>query len=848
MRRVALKGLWLRRGRALLTTLAVVLGVAMVCGTFILTDTIDRAFDAIFTTGNAKTSAVISARDVVEQSTSGKPTVPASMLERVRRAPDVAEAAGVINASGFGTDQVRLVGRDGKTIGNPRAPKLGVGADWEVGRFNPFTIAEGRFPRTDGELAIDRTTADKQDLKPGDELGVSGQGGTRTFTITGVARFGEVNSLGGATIGLFDIPTAQKLLGKEGRFDTISVAAASGVTDAQLKQGLKEIVGREAAVRTGDEQAATQSKELEEATSFIRYFLLAFGFIALGVGAFVIYNTLTITIAQRVRELATLRALGASGRQVRRSVLIEGLALGVIASVVGLVLGYFLAKGLSAAFVALGIDLPKTDQVVKPRTIIASLAIGIVVTAVASIAPARRATRISPIAAMQEGAKLPAKLGARRPVAGLIVLAVAAVLLGLGAFAGLKVTTALILLGAGCLVLFAAVGMLAHRAVTPLARALGAPAQRVGGAAGHLARENASRNPARTASTAGALMIGLALVTLVATLGEGLRSSDRKALEDQVSADTVITAKNGFDTIPAAAGQAAAQIPGVQVYPVRHDRANAFGDGVSVDGLAPGIDRVVRLSTSGGPAFPGDGEAIVEREYATEHKLTVGSTLELTTPSAKKLDVTVSAFQERTSVQKIDPLFGKVVLSQETFEANFPRSGDQYVFVAGAVPATTIDRALKGFPDVEARSRAAWVTKRVDGIKTLLNLLYVLLALSVVVSLFGMVNTLVLTVFERTREIGMLRAVGMSRRQVRRMVRQESIITALIGAALGLPLGLLLARLLSSALADEGITFAVPGSALIVFTVVAIVAGVLAAIAPARRAARLDVLKALQYE
>lgn len=730
----------------------------------------------------------------------------------------------------------------------PNAPKLGVGADWAVERFNPFTIAEGRFPRTDRELAIDRTTADKQDLEPGDELGVSGQGGKRAFTVTGIARYGEVNSLGGATIGLFDIPTAQRLLGKEGRFDTISVAARPGVSDRQLKQALRGLVGPEAAVRTGEEQAAKQSKEIEEATSFIRYFLLAFGFIALGVGAFVIYNTLTITVAQRVRELATLRALGASGRQVRRSVLIEGLALGVLASVVGLVLGYFLAKGLSAAFVALGIDLPKTDQVVKPRTIVASLAVGILVTAIASIAPARRATRISPVAAMQEGARLPAKLGARRPLAGLIVLAVAVALLGIGAFAGLPVETALILLGVGCLVLFAAVGMLSHRVVTPLARALGSPARRVGGAAGHLAQENASRNPARTASTAGALMIGLALVTLVATLGEGLRTSDRKALEDQVSADTVITAKNGFDTIPSEAGRAAAKVPGVQVFPVRHDRANAFGDGVSVDGLAPGIERVVRLDTSGGPAFPGDGQAVVERDYATEHELAVGSSLELTTPSGKPLSVTVSALQERTSVQNLDPLFSKVLISQATFDASFPRPGDQYVFVAGRTPAKTVDQALESLPDVVARSRPAWVTKRVNGINTLLNLLYVLLALSIVVSLFGMVNTLVLTVFERTREIGMLRAVGMSRRQVRRMVRQESIITALIGAALGLPLGLLLARLLSSALADEGITFAVPGVALVIFTVVAIIAGVLAAIAPARRAARLDVLKALQYE
>ncbi len=843
MRRVALQGLWLRRGRALLTTLAVVLGVAMVCGTYVLTDTISKAFDTIFTTGNAKTSAVVSARDVVDQSTSGKATIPASLLTKVRSAPDVAEASGLVQASGQGTDQIRLIGPDGKTIGNQNAPKLAFGVDFGATRFNPFTLSAGDWPKGDGELAIDRSTADKQHLKPGDKLGISAQGAKRTFTITGVARYGKVNSLGGATIGLFDVPTAQKLLGKQGRFDTISVAAASGVPDKQLAAGLRSVVGKDATVRTGAEQAAQHSKDIEEATSFIRYFLLAFGFIALGVGAFVIYNTLTITVAQRVRELATLRALGASAKQVRRSVLLEGLALGALASVLGLVLGYFLAKGLSAAFVALGIDLPKTDQVLKPRTIVVSLALGVVVTALASIAPARRATSISPVAAMQEGAKLPPKLGARRPAVGLGMLVLALVLLGVGAFAGLSTAVALGFLGGGCLILFAAVAMLANRVVTPLARVLGAPAKRAGGAAGRLARENATRNPARTASTAGALMIGLALVTLVATLGQGLRSSDRKSLEDLVSADTVVTAKNGFDTIPSAAGRAVAKLPGEHAYPVRHDRAKAFGDTVSVDGLAPGIESVLRLSS-----VPRPGQALVESDYADKHHLHTGSELAVVTPSGKRLRLRVAGVQKRTSVQKIDPLLAKVLVSQATFDGAFPRPGDAYVFLSGPASAKTVQKALAPFPDVEARSRAAWVTKRVNAINTLLNLLYVLLALSVIVSLFGMVNTLVLTVFERTREIGMLRAVGMSRRQVRRMVRQESIITALIGAALGLPLGLLLARLLSSALADQGVAFAVPGGALVIFTIVAILAGVLAAIAPARRAARLDVLKALQYE
>jgi putative ABC transport system permease protein len=842
VRRVALKGLWLRRGRALLTTIAVVLGVAMVCGTYILTDTIDKAFNSIFATANQGVSAVVSAKEVVQDAASGTATIPEGMLDDIRGLDDVESASGTVEASGFGTDQVRLV-VDGKTIGNENAPKLGVGADYSQS-LNPFDLADGRFPTGDGEIALLKGTADDENIDVGDTIGIAAQGGTEDFEVVGIARFGDVDSLGGATMALFDIPTGQRLLRKEGRLDTISVAAAAGVPDTQLKASLEDEVGAGVQVRTGDEQSAADSEDIEEATSFIRYFLLAFGVIALGVGAFVIYNTLTITVAQRIRELATLRALGASGKQVRRSVLIEGLVLGVLASVVGLILGYFLAQGLSAAFVALGIDLPKTDQVVKTRTIIVSALVGIIVTAVASIAPARRATRISPVAAMQEGAKLPAKLGTRRPITGVIVLSVAAGLLGAGAFADLEVGTALALIGGGTLVLFVGVSMLSHRAVSPLARSLGSPMRRAGGAAGRLAQENASRNPARTATTAGALMIGLALVTLVATLGEGLRSSSREALEQQVTASFVVNSSNGFDTIPRAVDEAVAKVPGAEVYPVRHDRAEAFGEDVNVDAVPEGSDAVVKLDAG----VPGPGEAVVERSYADDNDLDVGSSFSITTPDGKELELTVAGIQTRTSVQKIDPVLGKVIINQATFDESFPRPGDQYVFVAGTPELGAIESAVARFPDVEAKTQAAWVDDRVDGIQQLLALLYVLLALSVVVSLFGMVNTLVLTVFERTREIGMLRAVGMSRRQVRRMVRQESVITALIGAALGLPLGLLLAALLSKALEDEGMTFAVPVGSLIVFTIVAIVAGILAAIAPARRAARLDVLRALQYE
>jgi putative ABC transport system permease protein len=603
-------------------------------------------------------------------------------------------------------------------------------------------------------------------------------------------------------------------------------------------------------VQTGADRGAADSKDSQEQSKFVRYFLLAFGFIALGVGAFVIFNTLSITLAQRIRELATLRSLGASRRQIRRSVLIEGLAMGVFASVVGLVLGLALAKGLNAMFQAFGADLPHGATVLKLRTVIAALALGIVVTLVASISPARRATRIAPVAALREGATLPPRLGARRPAVPMVLLAVAAALCLAGAANVGTVSQSLLLVGVGALGLFVGVIMIAGRLVAPLIKIVGAPARRLGGPAGRLASGNSSRNTTRTATTAAALMIGLALVTLVATLGNGLRASTRSADEKAVRADYVVTSKSGFDTIPAAVGAAVARAPGVQsMSAVRHDEATAFKQNISVEGIAPNFADTVKLRFSQGsdaviPRLGATG-AIVTKAFADDHGLRVGSTAKLTTSAGRPIAVRVAAI--------IDPkaeLTGQVLISQASFDAAFPRPSDQYVFVRaadGATPATTaaIDHAVAGFPDVDAHTRADWIDFRGKDMAQFLNLLYVLLALSVVVSLIGMVNALVLTVFERTREIGMMRAVGMTRRQVRRMVRHESVITALIGAGLGLPLGLAVAAAMAGAL---GGPFAPPVPSLVVFTIVAVLAGVLAAIAPARRAAKLNVLQALHYE
>jgi putative ABC transport system permease protein len=572
----------------------------------------------------------------------------------------------------------------------------------------------------------------------------------------------------------------------------------------------------------------------------------------------VIYNTLSITLAQRVREFATLRTLGASRRQIMRSVLVEGLVLGVLASVIGLFGGLALAKGLNAVFEALDLTLPQTGLVFATRTVIVSLVIGIGITLIATIVPARRAMSIPPIAAVREGATLPAGRLARHRRLPLVIGAIAVALLVWGTAGGLDIGSSLLVTGLGCLLGFAAFSMVSSRLVVPIAGTVGRPSERVAGAAGRIAVRNSQRNPSRTARTAAALMIGLALVTFVATIGAGMRSSAEDSLDAIVDSDYVLTSENGYSPFTAAAGDALARADGVEVASsLRSESAVAFEDEIGVMGMDRNLAETFNVFMVGDsdvtPETLSGNQAIVRESFAEDNDLAIGDEFEITTPAGVPVTLTVAALQAPRSIDKLEPLLAKVAIRQEAFDRTFPRPRNAFTFVEVSgepTPQTTaaLRAALADFPDLVLDTEAGWVEERASGVDMLLNLFYVLLALSVVVSLFGMVNTLILSVFERTRELGMMRAVGMTRRQVRRMVRSESVITALIGAALGLPVGLFMAGLMAIVLSSEGVGFAVPWATLVVFTLVAVMAGVLAAIVPARRAARLDVLRALQYE
>jgi putative ABC transport system permease protein len=857
--KAVVQGLLGRKLRTVLAGLAVVLGVAMVSGTFVLTDTIKAAFDQIFSASYKNTGTVISGREVVKGSAGGSATIPESLLAKVKGLDSTGGASGAIYDLSGSSDPVKLIGRDGKDLGNEQSPHFGWGFDASQPRFNPLTLREGRWAAAPGEVVIDAATFKEKHYKLGDRIGVAAQGPKRTFKIVGAARFGTVDSLGGATFAVFTVPVAQALLDKKGQLDAIFVSPKRGVTDDQLVSEIRPIIPKSAQVRTGEDQAKSDASDTNSGIKIIQSVLLAFGLIALLVGGFVIFNTLSMNLAQRVRELATLRTLGATRKQVRRSVLLEGLITGFVASVIGLFVGLALALGLNAFFNAIGLTLPKQGLVFAPRTIIVSLLLGTGVTLLATISPARRATAVPPISAVREGATLPrSRLEENSGRTAAIVSAVSAVLLALGLLASLSSGLTALTLGLGSIGLFVAAGLLASQVVRPLAAIFGVPAERIGGAMGRLARENAMRNPSRTARTAGALMIGLALVTVVATLGAGLKSTDRRALERQVGGDYVVTSDNGFDPFTAAAGAAVAKTPGVVVASdVRADKGRVLGGTVDVAGLDPQTIALVyhfRWTKGSGTSLTAlaAGGALVKKSYADKHHLKIGSVFGITTGEGEVRTVRVVGIHNPPA-DGLDPLFGKIAIGRSTFDAAFPRPKNQFTFIQarhGESPAQTaaLTRALSPYPDAKLNTRGAFIDDRVAGINTILNIFYVLLALSVIVSLFGMVNALALAVFERTREIGMLRAVGTTRRQVRRMVRHESVITALIGAALGLPLGVAVAAIAIRALKSAELAFSLPIGGLIAFTIVAVVAGIAAAVLPARRAGRLNVLNALQYE
>ncbi len=848
---IAVRNLWERKLRTVLTSLAIVLGVMMVAGTYVLTDTIDRSFERIFTQSNEGVDAVVTSKENIDTFEDVAPAFPASVLKRVESVDGVAAAEGSI-----GDQQVSIIGADGDPRGGNGAPGLGFSVSVPYSdRFDPLTYVEGGPPTSADQVVIDKASAEDEGFEVGDTVTIAGRAGTGEYTLNGIATLGDVDSFGGATITVLILPEAQRLTGKEGEFDQISVAADEGVSPDRLAAALTAALPADLDVETGAQNVESQRDEIGEFTGFIKTALLIFAGIALFVGAFLIFNTFSITVAQRTREFAMLRTLGASRRQILSSVVLEAAVIGLGAAAVGVAAGIGFAKLISDLFSALGLDLPATGTVIEPRTVIIGLLLGTVIAVVSGLAPAVRATKVPPVAGLRDGvAPATTVERRRRTAAGVVLAGLGAAGMALGIFGALTPGEAWV--GAGAVAVFIGVALLSPLLVTPVASVVGAPLERFGGVPGTLARENSVRNPGRTASTAAALMVGLALVSFVAVFAAGIKGSIDDAIDKTLIGDLTISNDDGFSDIPIAIRDEVAAIDGVETASaLRFTEDEVDGEQGTLTLIDPATAaQVLRLDWEEGSdellSNLAADEAVIDEQFADDNQLEVGSSFTAQTVSGDPVRLTVvGTFTDNSD------FIGDYAASDANADAFGESNSATNVFInldPGADVAavrSAIEAALdQRFPTVQVQNQEELKDSISEQLDQLLGIIYVLLLLSVVVSLFGIVNTLALTIHERTRELGLLRAVGTSRRQIRRAVRYEAVITALIGGVLGLALGVMFAVLVSRPLADEGFTLSIPIGQLIGLLVLAAIAGVLAAIGPARRASRLDVLEALAYE
>ena len=849
MLRLTLKGLWAHKLRFLLTGLAVILGVAFMSGTMILTDTMGRTFDDVLATNNGGVDAIVRRESAVDGDM-------AEVRERVDEATldDVLGVDGVDAAAGAIQGFAQLVRDDGAVATNELGATIGTA--WiDDERLNPFQLAEGRAPESSNEAVVDRATVTDEGWTIGDTFTVLAKTGPLELTLVGEATFGEIDGIPGSTMIATALGTAQELFGEPGSFDTIVVAKTADVRADELAVALQSaLADDQIEVLTGETDTADKQADLREDLKFFNTFLLAFAYISLFVGMFIIYNTFSIVIAQRTRDLAMLRAIGAGRRQVLRSVLLEAMAIGLVACAAGLGLGIGMSFGLRELLANVGLDIPSGPTVVTAATIITSVVVGVAVTVASAVAPALRASRVAPIAALREVAIDRSHLSVTRVIAGLAVTAGGVVATAAGITGDGE--SALQLLALGAVTTVVGVFVLGPVLARPVIRVLGMPARAVSGPAGHLAQENARRNPKRTSATAAALMVGVALVGFITILA----SSTTAAVVDQVDksfrADYVVDsgqwAQGGFSTELA---DDLAALPEVDlVSPIRVSPV-AVGDATTqIAGLdTSAFDRLYDLEvTSGSLAAVTPGHVAVSSSAATDRNLALGDTVAVTFARTGTVDLIVAAVFDEVVP---GPGGTSWITDLATYEANVTDQYDRQVFVmAGetvdaATSRAAIDDVLTDWPNGELQDQAQFKETITSEINSLLNLIYGLLALAVIIALIGIANTLALSVHERTRELGLLRAVGMTRRQVRTLVRWESVMIAVFGTGLGLLLALAGSWAIIQTVADEGITqVVVPWIRINVIVGCAIVAGVVAALGPARRAARLDILRAVASE
>ncbi|MGW1196339.1 ABC transporter permease [Streptomyces sp. NPDC002536] len=839
MFRTALRNVLAHKARLLMTVLAVLLGVAFVSGTLVFTSTISQAYQKSSQKGFDHVDVAVQPhRQADDKERPGAaPKLTQQMLDQAAKVPGAASATGTVN--GFAA----IAGKDGKLIGQgfgSTGSNYYPGTDGKDARY---PLKDGRAPKGAGEVALDAKTADRAGYKVGDTVRMSVNGPVLEQKLTGIFTTEDGNVSAGGSLALFDTATAQQLYAKPGEFNEIDVKAAAGTSQDALKTELDKVLPKTAETTTAKQLADDQAKIIAQGMDGMKTAMLAFAGISLFVGIFIIANTFTMLVAQRTKELALLRAVGASRRQVTRSVLIEALVVGTVAGVTGLLAGIGIGAGLRSLLGSTGAEIPDGPLVVSPGTVVASLAVGIVITVLAAWLPGRRAAKIPPVAAMNSvhAVATTRSLVVRNTIGALLAAAGAALTVATSSKAVMGLGAGLLLIG-----VFVLTPLLSRPVI-----AAASPVLRLFGISGKLARQNAVRNPRRTAATASALMIGLTLITGLTVIAGSVQKAIDKMATDAIRADYIVSMASHTPLSPDVAKKISA-LPGVEASsPLRQAPSRIDGDFemlTGVDGAT--IDKLTKLDfVSGSFADLSAGKAVIDDNAAKNHGWKVGSTVDATFEDGKKSKLTVSG------IYKGNALMNGMMVDLKTVTPHQSQITDQQVMIktsAGVSDSTkdSLSKALGDNPAIQIQDKKDISNDIAKMISLLLNMLYGLLAMAVIVAVLGVVNTLAMSVFERSQEIGMLRAIGLDRKGIKRMVRLESLVISLFGGVLGVGLGVFLGWAAGQLIGKSMPTYALvlPWDRMAVFLLLSAVVGVLAALWPARRAAKLNMLAAIKAE
>lgn len=880
MLRTSLKGVWAHKLRLALTALAIVLGVGFISGTYIYTDTIGSAFDAIFADAFEGVDIVISAESDFQFGEGVY--VEESEFDRIDQVAGVESFETYIQ--GFG---VAILDAAREPIGGSGPPQFGASLVESVGDTGGFSLREGDYPIGDSQVVIDAGSAETAGYVVGDTVSiVTKVGGDQDFELVGIAGFGNLDNLGGATFALFDLETTQDVLGRPGKLTSAVVQVTPGVAVETVIASLQLIMAENITVLSGQSAAEAEAGEIQEGLAFFSTFLLVFGFIALFVGTFIIANTFRIIVSQRTKELALLRCLGATGRQVFQMVLLEAIVVGVVASAIGIFFGLGVAKLLQTILGAVGIDLPTATLSVQPRTIVVGMSVGVIVTLVSATLPARRAARVPPAAALRDEITIsPRKALTTRAFVGTAILAVGLAVLFVGLYVSFDAgPPEITYVGIGAAITFIGVSVISPLFARPIVRGIGRVngltrpvwrwlfsrprwllskvwQSRFGGMTPpksdlpfKLAEENAIRAPRRTSATAAALMIGITLVTLAATMAASIRGTIDDILGSSINADLIVRSTNSFDPTagftPAIAETIAASPDVEDLTRVQFGVVLVDGSETFINGIEDDFSDYFPPDSSEGSLTPGADEVVVEQSIAENNKWVIGSTIELVFEATGAQEFTLIGTAEGDSWSDV------IAISQDEWSENYGVAvSDAQLFVRaveGVSPedlAASVTILIEDVPTVQAQTLEELQDEVANQINGLLNFITGLLGLAIVIALIGVTNTMTLSVFERTREIGLLRAIGMNRLETRLMIRSEASIIAVFGAVLGVVIGVFFGWAIIQALSDQGFSsFVIPVRNIVAWIVVTGILGVIFSILPAWRASKLNVLEAIAYE